>query len=244
MTRLSIFYFSLCSLAILAESTLAGSSTTTETSKSNECDARNVIEKPHADILKSKSVKNDSQGSLVNQSYVKSAIQIGERSAAGVYLNKISDASTTPTVNSSNNSTKVLQYTKCIENRENDASPSNHENRSDVDLLSHDILLNPFDVISPHLTRLTRQDRKSDTDYSNPSSVKNNAELSIDIENENIGSSQKGSDLEGDLGVAEDRYRFQYPSWYRRQFANQRYRTNDRREPYRNYLRYPVFPGK
>ncbi|KAM0734588.1 hypothetical protein ACS0PU_011407 [Formica fusca] len=244
MTRLSIFYFSLCSLAILAESTLAGSSTTTETSRSNECDARNVIEKPHADILKSKSVKNDSQGSLVNQSYVKSAIQIDERSAAGVYLNKISDAATTPTVNSSNNSTKVLQYTKCIENRENDVSPSNHENRSDVDLLSHDILLNPFDVISPHLTRLTRQDRKSDTDYSNPSSVKNNAELSIDIESENIGSSQKGSDLEGDLGVAEDRYRFQYPSWYQRQFANQRYRTNDRREPYRNYLRYPVFPGK
>ncbi|XP_070156397.1 uncharacterized protein [Polyergus mexicanus] len=244
MTRLSIFYFSLCSLAILAESALADSSTTTKISKSNECDARNVIEKPRADILKSKSVKNDSQGSLVNQSHVKSAVQTGERSAAGVYLNKISDTFTTPTVNSSNNSTKVVQYTKCIENRENDASPLNHEDRSNVDLLSHDILLNPFDVIPPRLTRLTRQNKKGDTDYSNPSSVENSAELSIDMENENIGSLQKGSDLENDLGVAEDRYRFQYPPWYRRQFANQRYRTNDRREPYRNYLRYPVFPGK
>lgn len=235
MARLSIFCFSLCSLAILAESTPSGSSTTTEILRSHEYDARNVIEKPHADILK----RNDPQGSLVNQSHVKSAIQVGEQSATSLYLNKISDASTTPIVSSSDNSTKD---TKCIENRKNDASPSNHKDRSDVDLLSHDILLNPFDVISP---RVTRQNKKSDMDYSNPSSIENNAELSI--ENENISSSQKGSDLESDLGVAEDRYRYQYPYRYRGQFANQRFanhRTNDRREPYRNYLRYPVFPGK
>ncbi|XP_050463289.1 uncharacterized protein LOC126857679 [Cataglyphis hispanica] len=234
MTHLSIFCFSLCSLAILTESIPSGSLTTTEILRSNEYDARNVIEKPHADILK----RNDPQGSLVNQSHLKSAARIGEQSAASLYLNNKSDASTTPTVSSSDNSTKDVQYTKRIENRRNDASPSNHKDRSDVDLLSHDVLLNPFDVISP---RLTRQNKKSDMDYSNPSSIKNSAELSI--ENENMGSSQKSSD-ESDLGVAEDRYRYQYPYWYRGQFANQRYRANNRREPYRNYLRYPVFPGK
>lgn len=233
MARLSIFCFSLCSLAILTESIPSGSLTTTEILRSNEYDARNVIEKPHADILK----RNDPQGSLVNQRHLKSATQIGEQSAASLYLNNISGASTTPTVSSSDNSTKDVQYTKRIENRRNDAS--NHKDRSDVDLLSHDILLNPFDVISP---RRTRQNKKSDMDYSNPSSVENGAELSI--ENENIGSSQKSSDLESDLGVAEDRYRYHYPYWYRGQFANQRYRANDRSEPYRNYLRYPVFPGK
>ncbi|KAL6422660.1 hypothetical protein ACFW04_010714 [Cataglyphis niger] len=235
MARLSIFCISLCSLAILTESIPSGSLTTTEILRSNEYDARNVIEKSHADILK----RNDRQGSLVNQSHLKSAAPIGDQSAASLHLNNISDASTTPTVSSSDNSTKDVQYTKRIENRRNDAPPSNHKDRSDVDLLSHDILLNPFNVISP---RLTRQNKKSDMDYSNPSSVKNSAELSI--ENENIGSSQKSSDFESDLGVAEDRYRYQYPYWYRGQFANQRYRANDRREPYRNYLRYPVFPGK
>ncbi|CAL1676360.1 unnamed protein product [Lasius platythorax] len=216
MERLSIFFFSLFSLAVLAESTSAGSSTTTETSRSNGCDARNVIEKPHVDLLKSKGVKNDSECSLVNQSHVKA-------------------------VSFSNNYTKDVQYTKRIENREDDASPSYHKDRSHVDLSSHNIsLLDSSDLIS---ARLSRQVEKSDMDYSNPSSVE---DISVEpvVESENIGSSQESSDLKGDLGVAEDRYRFQYPYWYRGQFANQRYRAYDRREPYRNYLRYPVFPGK
>lgn len=241
MERLSIFFFSLFSLAVLAESTSAGSSTTTETSRSDGCDARNVIEKPHVDLLKSKGVKNDSECSLVNQSHVKGTIQIGEQSAAGLYLNKISDASTIPAVSFSNNYTKDVQYTKRIENREDDASPSYHKDRSDVDLSSHNIpLLDSSDLIS---ARLSRQVEKSDMDYSNPSSVE---DISVEpvVESENIGSSQESSDFKGDLGVAEDRYRFQYPYWYRGQFANQRYRAYDRREPYRNYLRYPVFPGK
>ncbi|GAB1866201.1 hypothetical protein CAJAP_07280 [Camponotus japonicus] len=224
MGRFGIF-FALCSFAVLVGLASTGSSTTTETSKSNGCDTRNIIEKPHADILKSKSVKNNSECSL-DQSNMKGAVQIGEQPAA-LYLNKISNASTIPTVSLSDNYTKVVKYVKRIENREDDASPSNHKNRSD------DIL----DLSNIILARLTRQAEKSNTGSSNPSSVKN-------IESENIGSSQERSNLEGDLGVAEDRYRFQYPYWNRGQFANQRYRANDRRESFRNYLKYPVFPGK
>ncbi|XP_072753460.1 uncharacterized protein [Anoplolepis gracilipes] len=232
MEHLSIFFFSLCCF-VLAKSTPTDSSTTTEISKSNGCDARNVIEKPHADIL------NDAECSLVNQRSVKGTVQIREQS--GLYLNKISDASTIPTVSSFSDSyTKHVQYTKRIENREDDASPSNHKDRSNVDLSLHDIPLDPSDVI---LARPTRQDEKSNIAYSNPSSIEN-TNIASDIENESIDSSQGSSDLEGDLGVAEDRYRFQYPYWYRRQFANPRYQAYNRREPYRNYLRYPVFPGK
>lgn len=157
---------------------------------------------------------------------MKGAVQIGEQLAA-LYLNKMSNASTIPTVSLSDNYTKAVKYVKRIENREDDASPSNHKNRSD------DIL----DLSNIILARLTRQAEKSNTGSSNPSSVEN-------IESENIGSSQERSNLESDLGVAEDRYRFQYPYWNRRQFASQRYRANDRREPFRNYLKYPVFPGK
>lgn len=228
MERFSIF-FSLCFLAILVGSTPTDSST--ETSRSNGYDARNVIEKPHAGILKSKSLKNDSECSLVNQSDIKSAAQLGEQSA--LYLNKISNASTIPTVSFLDNYTKDVQYIKQIENREDNTSPSNHKNRSDGDLSSHDIL--PGII----LARLTRQVERNNMVSSNPSSVSAKS-----VESENIGSSQERSNFKSDLGVAEDRYRFQYPYWYRGQFANQRYRANDRREPYRNYLKYPVFPGK
>lgn len=160
----------------------------------------------------------------------------------GLYLNKISDAFTIPAASFSNNYTKDAQYAKGTENRGDDASTSSHKDESDVDLSSHNVPLDSHpDLIS---ARLTRQVEESDnTDYSNPSSVENISAES-DVESENIGSSQESSDLEGDLGVAEDRYRFQYPYRYRRPFANQRYRANERREPYRNYLRYPVFPGK
>lgn len=227
MKRFSVF-FALCSLAVLMGSASTGSSTTTETSRSNGCDTRNIIEKPQENILKSKSVKNNSECSLVSQSNMKGAAQIGEQPAA-LYLNKISNATTIPTVSLSDNYTKDV---KRIENREDDASPSNHKNRS------NDIL----DLSNIILARLTRQAEKSNTGSSNPSSVENIAES--DIESENIGSSRERSNLESDLNVAEDRYRFQYPYWNREQFANQRYRANDRREPFPNYLKYPVFPGK
>lgn len=212
-------------------STSTESSTTTETLRSNECDTRDIIEEPHADILKSKSVKNDSDCSLVkNQSDMKDAVQVEEHSAA-LCLNKISNVSTIPTISSSDNYTKDVKYIKQIENQEDNASSSNHKNRSD------DIL----DLPGIILARLTRQAEKSDS--SNPPSIENISAES-DIKNKNIGSSQEKSNLEGDLGVAEDRYGFQNPYWYRGQFTNQRYRAYDRREPYRNYLKYPVFPGK
>lgn len=228
MERFSIF-FGLCSLAILVGSSPTDSST--ETTRSNGY----VIGKPHADILESKSVKNDSESSLVNQSDMKGAAQIGERSA--LHLNEIPNASTIPTVSFLDDCTKGARCIKRIENREDDASPSNHKNRSNGDLSSHDIFP---DII---LARLTRQVERSNVDSSNPSSVENISAESV-VESENIGSSQERSNFKSDLGVAEDRYRFQYPYWYRGQFANQRYRANDRREPYRSYLKYPVFPGK
>ncbi|XP_029159958.1 uncharacterized protein LOC114931965 [Nylanderia fulva] len=183
MERLGIFFFGLFSLAILAESTIVGSSTTTEASTK-----RNVIEKPHADLPKPKDAKSDPECSLVKQSHGK-AVSLKE-----------------------------------------------HTKRED-----HNAPLGSRDLISP---RLTRQAEESDEDGSSNPSSEENLSVESDSESENIGSSQETADPEGDLGVAEDRYRYQYPYWYRRQFANQRNRADDRREPYRNYLTYPVFPGK
>jgi len=92
-----------------------------------------------------------------------------------------------------------------------------------VDPSSHDILLD-LGLIP---ARLARRAARGDADYP----------LREDTPGD-IDSSLRGSDL----GVAEDRYR--YPYWYQGQFENQRYRANDRRKHYRNYLRYPVFPGR
>lgn len=120
-------------------------------------------------------------------------------------------------------------------------SRSRHLKGSAEDLSSRDILPDPG-VVS---TRTARQAGSSIRDYEGPRpSVKSTSGDDV-AARRNIGSPRRGSDSKDDIGVAEDRYsRPQYPYWQQRQYPNQRYRANDRRDPYRNYPRYPVFPGR
>lgn len=233
MERISILSFNLCFFAVLVGSLHADSSATTETAKDGAYD---VIR--HADLLKN--VENDSASSSVNEN-VKDAAQLEKYPAKGLsYLNKASNALTTSIVRSPNSSVDDTdRHSERIGDQEGDASRSDRKEESAVDL-SHDVLLDP--TLIP--ARPVRQ-----ADYTaSIEDIPGDAKSHCNVERRNIDSSLRSSDLESDLSVAEDRYqspyRSQYPYWYRGQFPNPRYRTNDRREPYRNYLRYPVFPGK
>ncbi|XP_012231916.1 uncharacterized protein [Linepithema humile] len=242
MERLSILFFNLCFFAVLVGSIYADSSATTETSKNGAYDIGDV-KIHHADLLKS--VENDSESSSMNENHVKDAAELGQHPAKGSsYPNKALDAFTT-SVHSPSSSIDDMRHLGRIGNQEGDASRSDRKEESAVDL-SHNILLDPSLIPA----RPARQAKKSDVDYTTASieDIPGDAESHNNVESRSIDSSLRSSDLEGDLSVAEDRYQSpyqaQYPYWYRGQFPNQRYRTNDRREPYRNYLRYPVFPGK
>ncbi|XP_011881029.1 PREDICTED: uncharacterized protein LOC105569287 isoform X2 [Vollenhovia emeryi] len=137
------------------------------------------------------------------------------------------------------NATQIGEHAKnpLSLNKTSDASATS------TGLSSHDILLDP--VLIP--ARLSRQAEKGD--YLNLASIENvsNDVESTNDENRSVVPSKQNLNLEGDLGVAEDRYQSPYPYWnsyYRGQFPNQRYQTNDWRQPYRSYWRYPVFSGK
>lgn len=236
MERFNIILFSLCSLIILAESTPAGSSATLW---DNAHDVRD-IENHHANLLKPQSVQNNTKHSLIDENPMKNTTQVGEYAKDSSYLNKTSNSSTASTGDFSSSYIKNTQHSRQNGDRGDDTY---HKEEPSIDLSSHDILLDPSLI----LARLSRQVGKSDTHYSNLTSIEN---ISRDVESSNKNRNsipRRNPNFKGDLGVAEDRYRppypYQYP-YYQGQFPNQRYRANDRREPYRNYLRYPVFPGK
>lgn len=239
MERFNAIVFILCFLVILAESTPAGSSATLW---DNAHDIRD-IDNHHTNLLKPQSVQNNTKHLLIDENPVKNTTQVGEYAKDSSYLNKTSDSSTASTGDFSSSYIKDTLHSRHNGDREGDAY---HKEGPSVDLSSYDILLDPSLI----LARLSRQAGKSDTHYSNLASIKNisrNIESSNHNENRNPIPSKRNPNFEDDLGVAEDRYQPPYPyryPYYREQFPNQRYRTNDRREPYRNYLRYPVFPGK
>jgi len=126
---------------------------------------------------------------------------------------------------------EAASFIDCIEDSRGEDDPRpGRQWETVMDPSSHDILLDPG--LIP--VRLVRRAARSDADYPQ------REDTSGDID-----SSLQGSDSgQDDLGVAEDRHQSRYPYWYRGQSENQRYRMNDRREHYRNYLRYPVFPGR
>ncbi|EZA58594.1 hypothetical protein DMN91_009487 [Ooceraea biroi] len=212
--------FGLC-FAILAGSILV-SSTTIDASTGDAHDTKDA-ENHHISPSKLEDAKNNSECPS-NTNLLKGVTQIGERAVKDPsHSNKVSNASTA----SFDSKSIETQHSKYIGDRKDDPFQLEHQQKA-VNLSSHDILLDPA------LIRLVRQAEKRNADYPTHEDTSGNVE-SIDL-------SQRGSDLEDDLGVAEDRR--QYPYWYRGQPTNQRYRVNDRREHYRNYLRYPVFPGK
>lgn len=230
MERLSILFFNLCFFAVLVGSIYADSSATTETLKNDMGDV-----KTH-NLLKD--IENDPECSLMNESHMKDAAQLEQHNTVKnpSYLSEASNAFTTSVSPSS--SINNTQHSDHIKDQKGNQSDRKQESIVD---LSHDILLDPS------LTRSIREAEKSDVDYTTASveDIPDDAKSHGNIER-SIDSSLHNSNLEGDLSVAEDRYQSQYPYWYRTQgqFPNERYRANDRREPYRNYLRYPVFPGK
>lgn len=165
----------------------------------------------------------------------KDVTQIGERAGEGPsHSNKAAarNASTASLIDSPT----CIEDSKRFGDRKDDPFQSEHQREAIETVSSHDILLDPG--LIPR-ARLARRAEKSDADYPSQKDTSGNAG-----DSEIIDLSQRGPDREDDLRVAEDRRRFQYPYWYRGQPANQRYRINDRRDRYRNYLRYPVFPGR
>jgi len=244
MESLSLLFFNLCFFAALVGSIYADSDSTQtiETSKNSAYDMRDDK------IYRADLPKSDSECSSINEHHVKDAAQLGQQSAKGPsYLNGATNAFTTLVVHSpSGSSIDDTRHSERIGNREDDASRSDRKEKSAVDL-SHDVPLNP-NLMPAHPTW---QAEKSDVDYRTTASVKDtpgDTKSHGNIKSRSIDSSLRSSDLESDLDAAEDRYQSpyqsQYPYWNRGQFPNQRYRAGDRREPYRNYLRYPVFPGK
>ncbi|XP_018375093.1 PREDICTED: uncharacterized protein LOC108768902 [Trachymyrmex cornetzi] len=147
--------------------------------------------------------------------------QVGEHAKDSLYLNNASNAFTISTGDFSSSNIKNMQHN---EDKENDAD---RKEEPSEDLSSHDILLDPS--LLP--ARLSRQTEKGDVKSNNHD------------DSRSILSSKWNLNYEGDLSVAEDRYPSAYP-YYRREFPNQRYRANDRREHYRNDWRHPVFSGK
>lgn len=228
MGRLSVL-FGLCSLAVLTEGMSAGSLVTTETARNDVHDAVEKSTESHrADLTKPKNTENSSDCPWADRA--KHASQVGEEATEdSSHSNKVSNASAI---------VDRIEDTKRIGYYEDDVTQrSVRPQVPAVDLSSHDILLDPG-LIS---ARLTRQAAENDASYSNPTSVEDTSGDAGDVESDG----SDDSDVEDDLGLAEDRYRSGYPYWYQRQFSNQRDRADNRRDPpYRNYLRYPVFPGR
>ncbi|XP_018299849.1 uncharacterized protein [Mycetomoellerius zeteki] len=162
--------------------------------------------------------------------------QVEEHAKDPLYLNNASNAFTISTDDFSSSNIKDMEHLRHNEDKENDAD---RKEEPSEDLSSHDILLDPSLIPA----RLTRQTEKGDVDYSNLASISSDVKSNNHDDSRSVLPSKRNLNYEGDLSMAEDRYSSAYP-YYRREFPNQRYRANDRREPYRNYWRYPVFSGK
>jgi len=169
-----------------------------------------------ASPLKLKNVRSNPECSLSERHTKGTGSEIGERIAEDP-----------------KRSSEAASFIDCIEDSRGEDDPRlGHQRQTAMDTSSHDILLDPGLIPA----RLVRRAARSDTDYLPREDTSGDAG--------DIDSLLQGSDSgQDDLQVAEDR-RPQYPYWYRGQSENQRYRANDRREHYRNYLRYPVFPGR
>lgn len=233
MERFSVVFFSLCSLAILAGLTPIESPTTIETLWDNAHDVRS---ESHANLLKQKNTQNNTEH-LLGENLMENTTHIGEHAKNPSYLNKTSEVSATSTDDFSSSYIKDMQHLRHNGDREDDA---NHKDGLSIGLSSHDILLDPGLIPA----RLNRQAEK---DNSNLASIENISSDVITNNYKNKSVVPSNPNFESDLGVAEDRYQSPYPYWnpyYRGQLPNQRYRANCRREPYPNYWRYPVFPGK
>ncbi|XP_014470136.1 PREDICTED: uncharacterized protein LOC106742060 [Dinoponera quadriceps] len=215
MARLSVLFSVLCSFAILAAFPASLASTT-------ENPRGNAVHRTGP----SKNTEDESDCPWSHVGHVEKAYQAGEE-----FTKDSSRFNEGP-------SEKVRRSRYSEGRREDDVSRSSHQRRPVVDLSSHDILPNP-DLIS------ASQAGKSTGDHGNPASPVKST-FGDDVERRSIDSlRRRGPDLQDDIAVAEDRYRPQYPYRYQQQYPNQRYRANDRRDPYRNnYLRYPVFPGR
>lgn len=239
MGRLGILV-SVCSLALLTVQTYADSSATLDIS-ANESHARGMAdtENHRADLLKSKNTRNDTKCLWSNRT--KDAARRGEEHVKEPFrFDNLSAASAVSNVPSSCD--ENTQRPKHGGDHEGHVPRANHQQGPAADLSSHDILLDPAGLMPARLARQVEKDgakgRAKSASIEGTSAGEVGASGGIDS------SPLRDSDREDDLGVAEDRYRPQYPYWYQRQFPNQRYQASDRRVPYRNYLRYPVFPGR
>ncbi|KAL0111910.1 hypothetical protein PUN28_013254 [Cardiocondyla obscurior] len=229
------FVFGFCSLAILAGLTPTESSTAAETIW-NARDVRSTED--HSNLLEPNNAQNDTKHFLLEKSLVDNATQVGE------HTKNLLTTSATSTENLSSNYIKDTQHPRSNGHRDDDG---HHKEEPFVDLSSHDVLLDPSLIRA----RLTRQAEKGDAVSSNLASIeKNPRDVRFNNNNKSKSILSKRS-FKGDLNVAEDSYYqprrpyYQPPySYYQKQFPNQRYWANNRREPYRNYWSYPVFPGK
>lgn len=227
MERLGIL-FGLCTIAILTEITSAGLLATTEAAR-NDVHEANSTESNRTDLPKWRNTNNSTDCSRIDRT--KRGPEVGGKSAEDPSRsNKVSNASAT-TVGDPVEDAQREKHVGCYEG--NVARPD-HQQNPPLELSSHDILLDPG-LISARLTR--QAGRKG----ASGSSIEDNLDDAVRGSDD---SSRPDSALKDDLGVAEDRYPSMYPYWYQRQYSNQRYRANDRRDPHRNYLRYPVFPGR
>ncbi|KYN42749.1 hypothetical protein ALC56_02551 [Trachymyrmex septentrionalis] len=229
MERLSIILFNFYSLAILAESMSTRSSTMIETSWDNVHDVRNT-KKSRKSVKQN--IQNNTKYPLIKNP-MKNSTQAGEHTKDSLYLNNASNAFTISTGDFSSSNIKDMQYN---ENKENDAD---RKEEPSEDLSSHDILLDPS--LLP--ARLSRQIEQGNADYSNLASISSDVKSNNHDDSKSVLSSKWNLNYGSDLSVAEDRYPSAYP-YYRREFSNQRYRANGRKEHYHNYWKYPVFSGK
>lgn len=242
MERFSIVVSFCCTLAIFTVSEIAClPAATIEASKYDTFDLRDVENR----TVLSKKTRVE-RSITIDADHATDAKQNGNKTEAG----------DTSCFDKMSNGSSVTDRSGCVkENTKHEGNTSRIESSYDqtgssVDLSSHDILLDPIAI------RAKRQAETNEADFSSNIALQNETSVSNDTEtdDENINSSRWSSrTLENDLRVAEDRYppywyqqQSRYPSPYpshQRQYWNQRYR-NDRPEPYRNYPRYPVFPGK
>lgn len=221
MERLGVLFSVLCSFAILTGPALsAPSASTTEISKVDA--ARRM------DPLEAKNTRNDPDCPWLHVGHAGGEVQV-ERKLTG------------ESTRSKEGSVQRARRSRRIgDPREDGVSRSGHREPA-VDLVSHDTL-----SVSDQLSaRTTRRTARSTRDYRNPASSSVSNTSGDGVDRRSIDSSPRsGSDLKDDIGTAEDRYPSPYPYWYQRQYADRRYWPNDRRGPYRNYSRYPVFPGR
>lgn len=216
MESLGVLLGVLCCFAILAGPVVVLSApSTTEIPRANAA-------RPSLEPSKPKNTENDPDCPWIHVAGVEDTVQ-AEREL------------TRDSSRSKEESVQDARRSKHAGDPRGDGPPRSSRHRGPaVDLSSHDTTLPDSSAIS------ARQAKRSTWDYRDYPAASGD-----DVARRSIDSSRRwGSDPKDDLGIAEYRYPPQYPYWYQRQNPNQRYRPNDRKDPYRNYLRYPVFPGR